>query len=519
MANRPNFSFVKSPYQLERFTDEQIRELSLCANDPIYFIDNFCWVQHAVRGKIPFKLYRYQRDLLKCYHDNRYSINMLGRQMGKTACAAAYLVWRALFVADSTILIAAHKFAGAQEIMQRVRYTYETLPDFLKAGATSYNKGSIDFDNGSRIMSATTTDNTGRGMSISLLYCDEFAFVKPRIATEFWTSISPTLATGGKCIITSTPNQDDDQFARIWKEAEKKIDEYGNPNADPTLGLNGFANIQFKWDRHPERNEAWAIEERSKIGEERFRREHECEFIIADETLISPLKLVNMKSQDPKFNLGQVRVYEKPDATAFVIGWDPSLGTGGDMAAIQIYRLPDVVQIAEWQHNKTDVQGQLRQLVSMLRWVESECPEAELYWSVENNSIGEAALVSIKEFGEENIPGNFVQEVRKPGQTKGRRGFNTTHKSKITSCMRLKSYVEGDKMTIKSHNLLREMKNFIAKGSSFSAKEGETDDLVMSTILALRIIEVVMAWDQPTYDYLINSETEEAIKPMPIGFL
>ena len=203
MANRPNFSFVKSPYQLERFTDEQIRELSLCANDPIYFIDTHCWVQHAVRGKIPFKLYRYQRDLLKCYHENRYSINMLGRQMGKTACAAAYLVWRALFVADSTILIAAHKFAGAQEIMQRVRYTYETLPEFLKAGATSYNKGSIDFDNGSRIMSATTTDNTGRGMSISLLYADEFAFVKPRIATEFWTSISPTLATGGKCIITS----------------------------------------------------------------------------------------------------------------------------------------------------------------------------------------------------------------------------------------------------------------------------------------------------------------------------
>lgn len=226
-----------------------------------------------------------------------------------------------------------------------------------------------------------------------------------------------------------------------------------------------------------------------------------------------------MKSQDAKFNLGQVRVYENPNATAFVIGWDPSLGTGGDMAAIEIYRLPDVVQIAEWQHNKTDIQGQLRQLVSMLRWLESESPEAELYWSVENNSIGEAALVSIKEFGEENIPGNFVQEVRKPGQTKGRRGFNTTHKSKITSCMRLKSYIEGDKMTVRSHNLLREMKNFIARGSSFCAKEGETDDLVMSTILALRIIEVVMAWDQPTYEYLINSDTEEAIKPMPIGFL
>jgi hypothetical protein len=116
-------------------------------------------------------LFDYQRELIKCYHENRYSINMLGRQMGKTACAAAYLVWRAMFMADQTILIAAHKFAGAQEIMQRVRYTYETLPEFLKAGATSYNKGSIDFDNGSRIISTTTTETTARGMSLSLIYC------------------------------------------------------------------------------------------------------------------------------------------------------------------------------------------------------------------------------------------------------------------------------------------------------------------------------------------------------------
>ena len=513
-------TFVKSPFKVEKFTDEHVRELAICAVDPIYFIDNYCWVQHPTKGKVKFKLFDYQRELIDCYHNNRYSINMLGRQMGKTACAAAYLVWRAMFMADQTILIAAHKFAGAQEIMQRVRYTYETLPEFLKAGATSYNKGSIDFDNGSRIVSTTTTETTARGMSLSLIYCDEFAFVKPRIASEFWTSISPTLSTGGKCIITSTPNQDDDQFARIWKDATKKTDAYGNPNATG-LGRNGFASIKFIWSEHPDRDEEWAATERVKIGEERFLREHECEFIIADETLVNPMKLITMEGIEPNGKMGQVRVYKYPEKLGtYVIGWDPSLGTGGDPAAIQVFKLPELEQVAEWQHNKTDIQGQMRTLVAILKWLKTETGSAaNLYWSLENNTIGEAALISIREYGEENIPGTFVQEIRRVGQSKGRRGFNTTHKSKITACMRLKSYVESDKMSIRSHNLLRELKNFIARGASFAAKDGETDDLVMATILVLRMVEVIKTWDAGTYDRLVNAGTEDMLRPMPIGFL
>ena len=126
-----------------------------------------------------------------------------------------------MFNPDSTILIAAHKYSGAQEIMQRIRFAYETLPNFIRAGVTAYNKGSLEFDNGSRIVAQATTENTGRGLSLTLVYLDEFAFVPPRIASEFWTSLSPTLSTGGKCMITSTPNQDNDQFAQIWKQAEK----------------------------------------------------------------------------------------------------------------------------------------------------------------------------------------------------------------------------------------------------------------------------------------------------------
>lgn len=190
-----------------------------------------------------------------------------------TTCAAGYLLWYAMFVPDQTILISAHKYTGAQEIMQRIRYAYEDCPDHIRAGAVNYNKGSIEFDNGSRIVSATTTGNTGRGMSISLLYCDEFAFVPPNIADEFWTSISPTLATGGRAIITSTPNSDEDTFATIWKDANKKFDEFGN---ESTTGVNGFHSYKAEWWEHPDRDEKWKQAELGRIGEERFRREYNC---------------------------------------------------------------------------------------------------------------------------------------------------------------------------------------------------------------------------------------------------
>ena len=167
MAQPNENVLVKKPYQQEQYTHEQIEELVKCADDPVYFLTTHAYIQHPTKGRVKFDLFDYQIDLLKCYHENRYSINMLGRQMGKSTCAGGYLLWFAMFKPDSTILIAAHKHTGSQEIMQRIRYGYELCPDFLRAGVVSYNKGSIEFDNGSRIVSATTTGNTGRGMSIS----------------------------------------------------------------------------------------------------------------------------------------------------------------------------------------------------------------------------------------------------------------------------------------------------------------------------------------------------------------
>ena len=512
-------NLIKTPYKKEKYSAHEIQELARCTVDPIYFIENYCWIQHPTKGRMKFGLFDYQNELIDAYHNHRYSIALISRQMGKSTAAAAYLLWYSMFMADQTILIAAHKYSGAQEIMQRIRFAYELMPDFIRAGVTAYNKGSLEFDNGSRIIAQATTENTGRGLAISLAYLDEFAFVRPTIAREFWTSLSPTLSTGGKCIITSTPNQDDDQFAQIWREANKTIDQYGN---EQEVGKNGFKAYSADWTAHPDRDEEWASVERGKIGEERFRREHLNEFIAFDETLIDSIKLASIEPTSVFKKTGQVRWFKNIQrGKTYIAGLDPSLGTGGDNAAIQVYELPGMKQVAEWMHNKTPITEQIRILKGILGQIQEEGGEGtEIYWSVENNTLGEAALVVIQEMGEENIAGTFVSEPKKAGSTRSyRKGFTTTNKTKLAACSKYKTWIETDRMEIASNTLLRESKTFIARGVTYAAKDGETDDLVMAALLVVRIAQYIAQYDDSTYNELRDTFGEdEDLAPMPIIF-
>ena len=509
MSNTP--TLVKQPYVKTQFnSDKELDEFVKCC-DPdtgyLYFMDNFFMIQHPTKGSMNYHPWEYQKRLIETYHNYRYSISLMPRQTGKSTSAAGYLLWYAMFVPDSTILIAAHKYTGAQEIMQRIRYAYEACPDHIKAGVTTYNKGSLDFENGSRIVSATTTENTGRGMSITLLYLDEFAFVRPTIASEFWTSITPTLATGGKAIITSTPNSDEDQFALIWKQANKCEDEYGN---ETELGVNGFKAYRAYWQEHPERDEKWAEQMKAQLGEDRFRREIGCEFIIADETLIAPAKLVDLEGVEPLFRQGQIRWYKKPEKNnIYLIALDPAVGTGGDNAAIQVYEANTTTQIAEWKHNKTDIPNQIKLLAQISKYI-SECTSDpdNIYYSVEVNGVGEAALVSLNEYGFQNIPGTFLSE---PGRKK--RGFNTTNKSKLVACAKFKTLVESNKFNINSRSLVSELKNFVALGGSYEAKQGETDDLVTSSLLIVRMLQQLSE-----YNYSLDQhirDHDEFVEPLP----
>lgn len=251
-----------------------------------------------------------------------------------------------------------------------------------------------------------------------------------------------------------------------------------------------------------------------------------CEFIIYSETLIDPLKLVDMEGVDPVRNMGQVRWYKHPhpDCT-YVVSLDPSSGTGGDAAAIQVVELPTMIQVAEWQHNKTPVEGQMKCMMEIMQYLK-EMRVKQTYWSVENNTIGEAALVVIRDTGEENFPGDFLHEPKKVAGNRARKGFHTGHKTKLEACLSLKRFIENDKLKICSKPLIKELKNFIAKGNSFSAQPGEHDDLVMSLVLAIRMINHIATFEDEVYDVINSNLTADMLGeyedewdgPMPIDF-
>lgn len=524
MASSEDNRFIKKAGVQVTYTKQQMEELFKCMDPktgPLYFMENFMMIQHPTRGSMLFKPHDYQKELIDCFHNHRYSIAMLGRQLGKTTVAAGYLLWYAMFVRDSYILIASKSGADALDIMSRVRFAYEGFPDHIRAGAREYNKKSILFDNGSKISSTTTTENTGRGKSLSLVYLDEFAFVDPpRVAKELWTSLSPTLSTGGKCIITSTPNSDEDQFAQIWFDAIDTTDEYGNKRANGE-GKNGFGAYHATWEANKERDAEWAADEMGKIGEDRFKREHECEFIIFEETLINSLKLAKLKGIEPIRKTGQVRWFKKIDPTkTYVAALDPSMGTGGDNAAITVWELPSMRQVAEWKHNKTAIEGQMRIFREMLKEIWDN-GNPEIYWSLESNSLGEAALVVIRDTGEEAFPGTFLHDPsRLLGAKQRRKGFVTTNKAKLEACSKLKEWIEADKLQIKSQNLLNELKNFVAKGNTYCARQGSHDDLTMSTILFIRMAVYISTWDDQTYDKvnsnITNMDDDDYESPTPV---
>jgi len=245
-----------------------------------------------------------------------------------------------------------------------------------------------------------------------------------------------------------------------------------------------------------------------------------CEFLTFDETLISSIHLAEMEGKTPKLNMGQTRWYKTPSSKyTYCVSLDPSMGTGGDYAAIQVIELPTYEQVAEWQHNTTAIPGQIRILSDICKYIVDKTKNPTgIYWSVENNGIGEAALIVIDDFGEENIPGLFISEPQRKGHVrKFRKGFNTTHGSKVTACSRLKTMIETNKLKVKSKPLVSELKNFVATGSSYQAKLGHSDDLVSAILLSLRMIEVLKDWDPRVYNSFSSTDHDEDYEaPMPI---
>jgi hypothetical protein len=519
-------------YQCQ-YTPEQIGELIKCVHDPIYFIENYCWIVHPTKGRVKFRLWDFQKEMILNYMRNDRTIVMVQRQCGKSQVAAAFLLWWACFKDNQTILIAANKGRSAKEIMKRIRFSWEEMPWFLKPGAEVLNVESLKFDNGSFIEAQTTTPTTGRGLSISLLYVDEYAYVPPNIAKDFWTSIQPTLSTGGRCIITSTPNTDEDMFARIWflakpapesdawdggyaQETQSGDEDYETiyENKDARLAAleqqfatgtddeddegGKFVRYHAVWTRHPERDEKFMRKQlRAGLTMDRWRREYLCHFVGGDETLIDPAKLLELNGgvRRPRLvdRYGTRWWYDIEPNQAYAVCMDPSEGTGGDNAVIQVWSIPQLQQVAEWASNVCDQIEQTRMLVRIMRRIyeaQQDHPdhvgEGNLYYSVERNGCGLGILNTIIIEGEERIPGFLIDSS---GNKK--RGLLTTMNTKNAFAMELKKLIERGIFIPRSKLLVSELKNFVKKGPKFQGKGDSRDDAVMSCVLMCHLLEEV----------------------------
>lgn len=426
--------------------------------------------------------------------DDRHLYYTNGILSHNTVSSMAYLLWFAMFNFEKTVLIASNKNDNAMECIYRIRFMYERLPHWLKPGLTDdgWNKHSVGFDNNSRIISTATSENSGRGFAISLLYCDEFAFVRDTVQQEFWTSMAPTLATGGACIITSTPNGDSNIFAQLWRGANI-------PNtADSEIGSNGFYPIQVRWDEPPGRDAKFRDEEMAKIGELRWKQEYECIFLSSDPLLFDTMVLANMteeiKAIKPYGTISDIIFFKPPNNGAiYLAGVDPATGSGNDFTTFVVFDFPMMDQVAEWRSNTMSSVQAYHVLKKMLNIYEKA--QSTVYFSVENNGVGEG-IISLYE-ADENPPetAEFVSEV---GATK--RGMTTTGKSKMKACIAIKEMIERNSMRIRSRTLLEEMKQYVRTRGSYAAKIGGTDDLISSCLIVTRLLEEISTFDQDAWD-------------------
>lgn len=509
MAGNPQ---LKRANSTDEYTSAQVMELAKCMQDPIYFMENYLKVQHPTKGAVPFKLYPYQHDMVDAIHNNRKAIILASRQLGKTTVVAMYILWFAMFQQEPKVcIIASKKMSHATEIMSRIKYSYEELPAWIKAGCKFYNRTSIEFDNGSKIKCEATSANTGRGESPSILMVDEIAFIPKRIQDEMWGSLAPALSTGGKFVLTSTPNGDSDLFSSLWRGAMS--------------GTNDFHPLQVMWYQHPDRGEAYYKEMLGQLGEVRTRVELDCEFLSSDSLLINTMKLQQIRPEAPTFvDMGFKFWCEQHEiggrGKTYLVGVDPATGSGNDLSAIQVFEFPSLRQIAEWSSSELKIP----EFYAKIKWILEKLnrpvlgQRSDVLWTFERNGIGEA--IAALYMNDANMPdAELISD--KPGTY----GVYTTQKTKVLSCLQLKMLIEKavNGLQIKSERLLFELKNFVAKGQSYEAKSGATDDRVMATVQVIRLLKRLADYDDRAFStvnqYVEASDGDEATfdEPMPIG--
>jgi len=467
----PNLKKANTPIE---FTQEQIIEFIKCKEDPVYFARNYIKIVSIDEGLVPFNMYPFQEKLIQNFHDNRFNICKMPRQTGKSTTCVSYLLHYAVFNDNVNVAILANKASTAQDLLGRLQLAYENLPKWMQQGIVSWNKRSLELENGSKISANSTSSSAVRGGSYNVIFLDEFAFIPNHIADDFFASVYPTISSGqsSKVIIVSTP-RGMNHFYRMWHDAEK--------------GKNEYVPTDVHWSEVPGRDDAWKEQTISNTSEQQFKVEFECEFLGSVGTLVNPAKLKSLAYNDPIKRHNSLDIYENPiEDHNYLITVDVARGIGNDYSAFVIFDITQFPYRIVGKYRNNEIKPML--YPSIIKDVAKAYNGA--YLLVEVNDIGDQ-VANILHFDLEYDNILMCSMRGRNGQVvgsgfsgkKSQLGVRMTASVKKLGCSNLKTLVEDDKLLVWDYEIISELTTFIQKHNSFEAEEGCNDDLAMCLVI------------------------------------
>ena len=457
------------------FSAKQVQEFIKCKKDPIYFAKNYIKIVSLDEGLVHFKMWDFQEELIKNFHENRFNICKMPRQTGKSTTCVAYLLHYIVFNDSVNVGILANKAATARELLGRLQTAYENLPKWMQQGILSWNKGSMELENGSKILAASTSASAVRGMSFNIIFLDEFAFVPNHIAEAFLSSVYPTITSGKstKVIMVSTPCGMN-HFYRYWHDAER--------------GKNEYTATEVHWSEVPGRDEAWKEQTIKNTSEQQFKVEFECEFLGSVDTLISVTKLRNLVFEDPLVNNHKgLLVYEHPiKGNDYIITVDTARGIDHDSSAFIVFDITTYPYKTVARYKNSEIKPML--FPNIIHDTARAYNEA--YVLVEINDIGEQ-VASIMQYDLEYenmlmcaMRGRNGQQVGSGfSGSKTQMGVRMTQAVKKLGCSNLKTLMEDDKIVTNDYDIIAELTTFVQKKQSWEAEDGCHDDLAMCLVI------------------------------------
>jgi len=465
---------LKKANTTQEFTEEQVLEFARCIDDPVYFAMNYIQIVTLDHGLQNFRPYEFQKVMLDRFHHNRFNVCKLPRQSGKSTIVVSYLLHYAIFNDNVNIAILANKASTAKDLLDRLQTAYENLPRWLQQGVLTWNKASLELENGSKIIAASTSASAVRGGSYNIIFLDEFAFVANHIADQFFSSVYPTISSGKntKVIIVSTPHGMN-HFYKIWHDAERQKNEY-----IPT---------EVHWSDVPGRDEAWKRQTIANTSEQQFKVEFECEFLGSVDTLINPSKIRTMVYEQPQISHQGLDVFEHAkEENNYVITVDVARGVGSDYSAFTVIDITTFPHRLVAKYRNNEIKPML--FPSVIHEVAQNYNTA--YILCEVNDVGDQ-VASILNYDLE-YPNVLMCSMRgRAGQIVGQGfsgkktqlGVKMSKTVKKVGCLNLKTLIEEDKLIFKDYDIIAELTTFIQKHNSFEAEDGCNDDLAMCLVI------------------------------------